>query len=151
MTFSTCHCHYLETSPPAYVSYFPRYQDPQTDTFGGNYAAVMNEYVAPLVDASTFATIAMHVSASPRRHQFTFLLAPLTAAQTEPPWNMVLTSPPSKISMFLEGEFVEMMQKGQWIMLSYKSVRGVCTSDLARWALSRSVTVDPGRSLTWPS
>jgi hypothetical protein len=56
-------------APPAYVSYFPRYQDPQTDTFGGNYAAVMNEYVAPLVDASTFATIAMHVSASPRQHQ----------------------------------------------------------------------------------
>ena len=26
---------------------------------------------------------------------------------------------------FLEGEFVEMMKKGQWILLQYKSVRGL--------------------------
>jgi hypothetical protein len=48
----------------AYVTYLDRYQDPRTDGCNGDYAAIMNEYAAPLVDAVPPTTIAARVTAS---------------------------------------------------------------------------------------
>jgi hypothetical protein len=48
---------------PAYVSYLELYQDPRTDGLNGDYAAIMCEYAAPLVDAAPPATIASRVTA----------------------------------------------------------------------------------------
>jgi hypothetical protein len=47
---------------PAYVSYLELYQNPRTGGLNGDYAAVVNEYTAPLVDAASPANIAAQVT-----------------------------------------------------------------------------------------
>jgi hypothetical protein len=54
----------LRNNASAYITYPGRYQDPPTDGFNGDYAAIMNENSAPLVDAAPPTTIAARVAAS---------------------------------------------------------------------------------------